>query len=196
MRRHLLSCGLAAVLLAGCSSSDPEVRAWRAALQQARLAKDEFMRGPDSPLDVAQRRSFAGLAYFAPRRDWVVEAMLEPAAVPDTVRFVTSTRTVEPFLRHGLLRFRHDGRALALTVFRSPEGHLFLPFQDETSGRETYGAGRYLELEPLPGAWFRLDFNRAYNPYCAYNSGWTCPIPPAENRLPVRVEAGEKSFHD
>jgi hypothetical protein len=71
-------------------------------------------------------------------------------------------------------------------------GGYFLPFMDATSGDETYGAGRYLEIEPLPGGKLLVDFNMAYNPYCAYNEYWSCPIPPKENRLSVPIEAGEK----
>jgi len=84
-----------------------------------------------------------------------------------------------------------------VTLFASPDMHeLFLPFRDRTSGSETYGAGRYLEVEP-PGAdgWVVVDFNLAYNPYCAYNPEWSCPIPPGENWLAVPIRAGEKTFH-
>ncbi|HEY3290725.1 MAG TPA: DUF1684 domain-containing protein, partial [Anaerolineae bacterium] len=72
----------------------------------------------------------------------------------------------------------------------------FLPFVDALAGTETYGAGRYLEPEPIPGGQqFQVDFNLAYNPYCAYNDQWSCPLTPAENRLTVPVRAGEKVFH-
>jgi uncharacterized protein (DUF1684 family) len=89
-----------------------------------------------------------------------------------------------------------DGRPTRITLFTSPEMHeLFLPFRDATSGRETYGAGRYLEVDP-PDADGRVvvDFNLAYNPYCAYNPDWSCPIPPGENWLDVPIRAGERTF--
>ena len=89
---------------------------------------------------------------------------------------------------------RHDNIAGDLVRARDPEtGHLFLPFQDETSGRETYGAGRYLEVPVLEDGQLLLDFNYAYHPFCAYNPGYSCPIPPFENRLPVAIRAGERN---
>ena len=83
-------------------------------------------------------------------------------------------------------------------IYRDPQdGALFLPFRDTTSGAESYGAGRYLEVEPTDDGKLRVDFNYAYSPYCAYcayNDRWSCPIPPAENRLGVAIRAGERSF--
>jgi hypothetical protein len=94
------------------------------------------------------------------------------------------------------VRFEVGGEPARVTLFASPDTHeLFLPFRDATSGKETYGAGRYLEVEP-PNADGRVvvDFNDAYNPYCAYNASWSCPIPPGENWLAVPIRAGERSF--
>ena len=186
---------VALLIIAGCARPSPEERAFATALRLSREQKDAYMRSLDGPLTDDQRAVFHGLKYFPARLDFVFEVPVEPAAL-DTVRFLTSTNTVEPYLRFGTLRFQHQGRSYALTLYRSLDGHLFLPFTDATSGHETYGAGRYVEPEPLPGERYRLDFNHAYNPYCAYNSHWTCPIAPAENHLALRVEAGEKSFHD
>src|SRR5262249_51334993 len=115
-------------------------------------------------------------------------------AAPDTVRFVTSKGTFEPYLRAGHVRFTHRGTPLDLSVYRSPAGDWFLPFTDATTGEATYGAGRYLDLDAPPGASPSIDFNRAYNPYCAYNASWVCPVAPPENHLQVSVEAGEKRF--
>ncbi|MCI0552006.1 MAG: DUF1684 domain-containing protein, partial [Anaerolineae bacterium] len=86
-----------------------------------------------------------------------------------------------------------DGQTAELTIYKNSRGY-FLPFVDDLAGKETYSAGRYLELEKLPNGKFLVDFNLAYNPYCAYNEQWSCPITPAENRLSVAVSAGEKIF--
>jgi uncharacterized protein (DUF1684 family) len=196
MRRRPLVAAALILLATGCARLEPDQRAWVASLQADRTHKDAFLRGPDGPLLPEQRPGFAGLSYYRPDFGWVVEAAWEPPAAPDTVRFLTSANSADVYLRHGRLRFERHGQAYALTVFRSLDGHLFLPFLDATTGRETYGAGRYLDPEPLPGNRFRLDFNRAYNPYCAYNARWVCPLAPAENRRPVPVEAGEKNFHE
>jgi len=178
-----------------CGRRSPAERAYVDDLGRQRQAKDAHLRSSSGPLTPEQRAHFAGLGYFAADLDLVFEAWLQPAATPDTTTFVTSTGTRERYLRLGVLRFSHHGRACTLTMFQSLEGGwLFLPFADATSGRETYGAGRYVDPEPLDGDRYRIDFNRAYNPYCAYNSNWVCPMPPVENRLPLRILAGEKSF--
>ena len=92
------------------------------------------------------------------------------------------------------IAFEVDAERAELTIFKDLDGdELFLPFADATSGKETYPSGRYLEVHELPDGRVVADFNYAYNPYCAYNEQWTCPIPPAENRLPVAIRAGERS---
>ncbi len=162
---------------------------------QWRTAKDRHLQSPEGPLTEAQRSRFKGLAYFPPRFALIFEVSLEAAAVADTVRFATSDQGFELFRRAGVLRFSHGGREHALTLFESlSDGHPFLPFTDASSGKQTYGAGRYLDPELLPDGKIRLDFNRGYNPYCAYNALWICPLAPASNRLDFAVEAGERKF--
>jgi uncharacterized protein (DUF1684 family) len=96
--------------------------------------------------------------------------------------------------RYGVVHFQVDGQAAQVTLYASEGSHeLFVPFRDATSGKETYGAGRYLDLHKR-GDEIVIDFNYAYNPYCAYNPDWSCPLPPAENWLKVPIRAGEKSF--
>jgi uncharacterized protein (DUF1684 family) len=88
-----------------------------------------------------------------------------------------------------------DGQEAELTIYETEQGY-FLPFVDSLAGTETYPAGRYLDPEPLTGNRFLVDFNLAYNPYCAYNEAWSCPLTPFENRLKVPIRAGEKLFHE
>ena len=187
---------LPALLLldAGCQRHGPDDRAAIAALMRQRTEKDAEMRAESGPLLPEQRLRFQGLAYYPPRLDLIFEVTLEPTARPDTVRFVTSQNTFDRFVRLGVFRFQAGGDR-TLTLFQSVDnGGLFLPFTDLTSGDTTYGAGRYLNPEPLGNGRYRLDFNRAYNPYCAYNERWICPVPPPENHLEVRIEAGERNF--
>ncbi len=100
------------------------------------------------------------------------------------------------YRRFGMVRFRVDAQPTQVTLFASDGSHeLFLPFRDATSGKETYGAGRYLDLQARDDE-VVIDFNYAYNPYCAYNPDWNCPLPPAENWLKVPIRAGEKAFTD
>ena len=114
---------------------------------------------------------------------------------PNKEEFVmeTTTGNVQHYERFGSFSFEIDGQTVKLTIYRSEHG-FFLPFVDSLAGTETYPAGRYLEPDPLPGGRFFIDFNLAYNPYCAYNDMYSCPITPSENRLKVPIRAGEKLF--
>jgi hypothetical protein len=100
---------------------------------------------------------------------------------------------VQTYVRHARFKFQVEGQEAELTIYQNENGY-FLPFVDALAGKETYPAGRYLEPESLPGNRFIVDFNLAYNPLCAYNEMWSCPITPAENRLKVPVRGGEKLF--
>ena len=164
-----------------------------------RREKDSFLRNDmDSPIPTSDRSSFKGLNYFPPDEGYRVISKLERFDSPKHIIMATSTGTRQTYLRYGALTFEVNGQRLKLIVYKSAEDpyarSLFLPFSDETSGRETYGAGRYLDLEEQGGDDYELDFNMAYNPYCTYSEDYTCPIPPLENRLPVRILAGEKNY--
>ena len=165
-------------------------------LSEYRAQKDEFFqRHPQSPLTPEQRLGFVGLQYFPENDDLRLEVQVEPAQDGEPMEMQTSTGGVQTYGRHGRFRFEVDGKEAELTIFRNEHGY-FLPFVDSLAGKETYPAGRYLEPEALPGGRFFVDFNLAYNPYCAYNEMWSCPITPPENRLKVPVRAGEKLFHE
>ncbi len=165
-------------------------------LKRFRAEKDEFFRSsPQSPLTPEQRRSFAGLRYFEPDPALDLAVEVEKLPEPELVDIQTSTGEVQRYERFGRFAFTVGGQPAALTVFRGEHGY-FLPFADSLAGTETYGAGRYLEPEELPDGRFAIDFNLAYNPYCAYNEQWSCPLTPAENRLKVPIRAGEKVFED
>ena len=156
---------------------------------------DALMMSDAGPLTAEQRSRFKGLAYYTPNFDLVFDVPLRNASVPDTVRFITSKNTFDRYLRLGILAFEFKGRVHELTLFRALEGGtLFLPFADRTSGEDTYGAGRYLDPQALQDGRYRLDFNRAYNPYCAYNAHWVCPLTPPQNVLDFAVRAGERRF--
>jgi len=109
----------------------------------------------------------------------------------------TSTGERRSMRRVGVLSFTLQGRQLQLSAFveaGAPDtDRLFVPFADQTSGKETYGPGRYLDLDRTATSIYLVDFNRAYNPYCAYNSKYDCPYPPRENNLPLAIRAGERA---
>lgn len=165
-------------------------------LQEYRASKDLFFaEHPHSPLTPEQQRAFRGLAYFDENPGLRFELALEPAPVGGQVLIETSNGGAQSYERHGVVAFAVEGVPARLTVFSNHNG-FFVPFVDALAGLETYPAGRYLEPEPLPGDRLLVDFNLAYNPYCAYNELWSCPLTPQENRLPVAIRAGEKLFPD
>lgn len=167
-------------------------------LDEYRAEKDAFFRAdPRSPLTAEQRAGFTGLAYYPPDDRMRIEAALDrDVDRAEDVVMATSTGDAQTYHRAGTVTFRVDGEPAEITLYASEDTEeLFVPFRDATSGKETYGAGRYLEVEP-PGSDGRvvLDFNLAYNPNCCYNEFWSCPLPPRENWLDVPIRAGEKDF--
>ena len=163
----------------------------------------KFMYTDESPLPPDERKSFKGLNYFPIDDKYRVEAVLEKDSVPKTIVMKTSTSRAPEYIKYGVVKFQIDTFHLELSVFQytklldqpNQERHLFIPFRDETTHLETYGGGRYIDSEiPVEGNTLILDFNKAYNPYCAYNHRYSCVVPPDENQLPVRIEAGEKVF--
>lgn len=165
------------------------------ALERFRADKDRtFGRDPRSPLTPEQRRSFRGLAYYAENPKLIIKAKIDRDVPSTVVRMATTTGSEQVYRQYGVVRFEVDGEPAQVTLYASEGSHeLFLPFRDATSGHETYGAGRYLDLH-AHGDEVRVDFNYAYNPSCAYNPEWSCPLPPAENWLKVPIRAGEKAF--
>lgn len=163
-------------------------------LIEFRSQKDEYFRlSPHSPLTPEQQDSFDGLRYFDenPELDLVVQ--VEQFEEKDRVQMQTTTGGIQTYERFGRFSFQSEGQEGELTIYHSEDGY-FLPFVDGLAGEQTYGAGRYLEPEPFGDGRFRVDFNLAYNPFCAYNEAWSCPITPKENRIAVPIRAGEKVF--
>lgn len=164
------------------------------AVEKWRQDKDDHLAtSRDSPFYWADE--FTGLSYYPEDPAYRVTAKVERAVEPEQVTLATSSGEDKQFVRFGVASFELHGSPLQLTLFTTfdaPEGpRLFVPFQDATSGSETYGAGRYLDLR-LDDDGLTIDFNYAYHPYCAYSDGYRCPFPPAENRLSVKVRAGER----
>jgi len=164
-------------------------------LKTFRAEKDDFYaRHDQSPLTPAQKRDFKGLNYFFENNALRLEVDVEVSSASESIQIQTTGGQPQTYQRFGKFKFTVDGQPAELTIYKNSNG-FFLPFVDSLAGKETYPAGRYLEPEKLPNGKFLVDFNLAYNPYCAYNEQWSCPITPAENRLKVPVRAGEKIFH-
>lgn len=165
-------------------------------LEHFRHMKDEFFRTDHhSPLTADQKRVFVGLNYFAENPSLDLELEIEPFTVEEHVQMQTTTGDIQTYLRLGKVRFVVDDQEVELTIYSNEHGY-FLPFADSLAGTETYGAGRYLEPERTADGLLHVNFNLAYNPYCAYNELYSCPITPAENRIKVPIRAGEKVFDE
>jgi uncharacterized protein (DUF1684 family) len=161
-------------------------------LKSFRNEKDHFFAShPQSPLTDEQKQQFNGLEYFPENEDLRLEVDVEKFPDVETLELQTTTGEVQTYTRFGKFKFNVDGQDAELTIY-GDHHDFFLPFADSLAGEETYGAGRYLEPHSLGTGKFLVDFNLAYNPYCAYNEHWSCPITPFENRVKVPIRAGEK----
>jgi uncharacterized protein (DUF1684 family) len=176
---------------------------YTAAITGYRAEKDAFFKtSPHSPVPAAEREAFTGLPYYPIDEDLVFEGLrLEPYTgnEPTSFQIPTSDGKLRPAHRAGTFSFELSGAPRRLTAYSMNDGRpesLFLPFLDETSGHETYGAGRYLDLEPDDDGTYAIDFNLAYHPSCVYAPQFSCPLTPPENRLATRIEAGERLAED
>ncbi len=170
-------------------------------MEQYRAEKDSaFKYDAHSPIPEEERNDFKGLKYFVPDTSYYVTAKFTKYKNPDTLKITTTKPDdIRTMQRYGEFRFSIDGKELALqgyvNVPLKKYFYVFLPFTDLTTGEETYEAGRYLDIEFTPGDTVCvLDFNLAYNPYCAYNKRYSCPLVPMENNLNVKILAGEKTL--
>jgi len=178
-----------------------EISEWEAKLERARGSKDSFFAQHwQSPIPAQYRLQFKGLEYYPPDPSYRFELELYEHPEKQAVRMAYTKGNEQDFLCWGEFRFKIGGKEQALQAYRSnpQEEMLFVPFRDATSGKETYEAGRYLDLEPernhtAEGKWI-LDFNQAYNPWCVYSEAYTCPFVPTENWLGVSIQAGEKNY--
>lgn len=160
-----------------------------------RKEKDDSFRQPNSPLTPDQRPGFAGLKYWQENPALRLTLLLDTNVDHDFVMMQTSTGGQKRYVRAGKISFVVGDASAELFVYKDDHGY-FLPFRDGTCQDESYGAGRYLEPREENDGQLLVDFNYCYNPYCAYNESFSCPIPPRENWTDIRIEAGEMKFHE
>lgn len=163
--------------------------------------KEEFVKTPHSPLKAEDLKY---LRFYDADSTFQVKATFERITKTRPFEMPTYSGKQKTFVKYGVLKFQIDGKRQKLYVYRSlgletlPQykDYLFVPFKDQTSGKATYGGGRYIDLKTtdVQSGSLLLDFNKAYNPYCAYSEGFNCPIPPKENSLTVSINAGEMNF--
>ncbi|MBI4853098.1 MAG: DUF1684 domain-containing protein [Acidobacteria bacterium] len=171
-------------------------------IEYSRKQKDRILKlSPDSPIPKVEKGNFEGLKYFPVDLKYRIEAKLEKYSTNEKIKMLTSTGTQDEYIRYAAVKFIIDNTEHSLDAFKSVStdvdpNRLFIPFRDMTSGKESYGAGRYLELEEDGKGSYTIDFNLAYSPYCAYNTDYSCPLPPTQNTLKIAINAGEKKYHN
>jgi uncharacterized protein len=204
MRALLIATGVLCPLLAAVAQNGAE-QAWKDSTEAYWVHMDqEFADSATSPLTEEDRKVFTALDRFPYDPHFRVTATFKPAERPRIFKMRTTTSREPLYRPYGTVLFTLAGRKHELTVYQNVEliekegfaDHLFLPFTDATNGEETYVGGRYLDLKGPLGPEVELEFNEAYNPYCAYNARYSCPIPPKENHLRMAVRAGVRKFHD
>lgn len=190
------------IIIYSLNGSKPNSSVYLAQLNTFRSEKNRsFRQAAESPLSTTQKAEFDSLKYYPGEPALIPHADISRNETPDTILLQMSDNKQDKYLNWGQVKFTINDAPQQLRIYLKADGTdstLFIPFTDLTNGRETYGGGRYLDaaLPKLNETEITLDFNRAYNPYCAYNNDYSCPVPPAENRLQVAIPAGEKSFHD
>jgi uncharacterized protein len=164
----------------------------------------EYADAKESPLMKEDLADFKGLDFFPIDAAYIVSAKFVKSKNEKVFQMKTSTSRLPEYKKYGELHFTLNGKGLKLNVYQNMdliqregyEDYLFLPFSDLTNGKESYIGGRYIDMRIQKGKTWTIDFNKAYNPYCAYNHKYSCPKVPLENDLPIEIKAGVKKFHD
>jgi uncharacterized protein (DUF1684 family) len=186
---------LVAIAAGACNPKPPDPEDYVARIALAREQKDAQLQQDTEPVPAPLKSKLLPLEYFPINEVYSVPAGLKTLAKFEPVDLVTSTGSIDKYERVGHLEFTLQGQPLKLTAYvpaGQPVTRLFVPFSDMTTGEETYSTGRYLDLDRTGSGLYQIDFNLAYNPYCYFSTKYICPLPTKENRLPVRIEAGEK----
>jgi uncharacterized protein (DUF1684 family) len=169
-------------------------------IEKERKEKDDFMRNSSESPFADSASTFKGLKYFPANEKFRIIAQLKPIENKKTIQLTTNDGEQKTYLEYAHAEFSIDNKKSSLLILEMIEigpfrGTLFLAFADATSANETYGAGRYLDIKKVPGSTsVTLDFNKAYNPYCAYTDKFSCPFPPPQNLLDIPILAGEKRY--
>ncbi|MFC2088523.1 DUF1684 domain-containing protein [Calditrichota bacterium] len=196
-------------ILLGCSSkqhsyTDVQVEQFQLQFQKHVIEKNEYYKnGEHSPILEEDKTKFTGLHFYQYDPNYRFEGPISKYEEPETVIIYGTKKDDErPSLKYGHFDFAWNNQKYQLQIYKiirkdtTYQHYLFLGFTDETSNKETYGGGRYIDLEENEDNFYIVDFNYAYNPYCAYNPKYSCAIPPKENHLKIAIEAGEKKWHE
>jgi hypothetical protein len=165
-------------------------------IMQHRTEKDKYMKeDAKSPMPDKFKQEFKGLKYFPIDNKYRFEMKITEFDKKEPLVMLTSKGKKRDFINYGYFEIKIGDKTFRLYAYLSKNAnYLFIPFRDKTSGKESYGGGRYLDLVLNKNGEYVVDFNLSYNPYCAYNYKYSCPIPPAENSLPAAIKAGERTY--
>ena len=189
--------------MTGCSQKKIKFDNYTASIKDFQYEMNvEFTNEEESPLTIEGLKDFTALDFFSIDSTYKVIAKFELEKNPRLFEMPTTTDRKPIYKTYGTATFNLGGKTLKLHIYQNqdlikkPEyiNHLFIPFTDQTNGNESYGGGRYIDLEIPKGDTIVIDFNKAYNPYCAYNDKYSCPIPPRENDLAITIKAGVKTY--
>jgi uncharacterized protein len=194
----LFFCSRASYAPIKSGSTDPKI----ISIEDYRIKTYQEFLSEKSPLPPNERKKFRGLNYYPIDLSFIVKGEIIRNENPVLFKMKTTTTRLPDYQKFADVIFTLQGKDYRLEIYQSPDlmkkadyaDYIFIPFTDETNGKETYEVGRYLELRIPEGNEIELDFNKAYNPYCSYSSHYSCPIPPEANHLPIEVKAGEKKY--
>jgi len=195
----VIAIGIISIVLYNLTNNTTS-ESYKLSIEKERKEKDDFMRNSSESPFADSVSNFKGLQYFPPDEKYRIVAQLKPIENKKTIQLGTSDGLQKTYLEYATAEFTIDNKKCSLLILEMIDmgpfrGTLFLAFADATSANETYGAGRYLDIKKVPGSTsITLDFNKAYNPYCAYNDSFSCPFPPQQNILDVAIIAGEKRY--
>jgi uncharacterized protein len=198
MKKALYTMFLGLCLCAGKASAQADIDsilAFRKGYIQA------FLEDEHSPLN---KKGTKGLRFYAPDTNYIVTGSFRRTEDAATFSMPTSSGKYKEYVQYGVVNFILNGISCTLSVYQSIalremeeyKNYLFIPFNDATNGAETYGGGRYMDISmnEISNNQLRIDFNRSYNPYCAFSDGYSCPVPPDENKLSIEIKAGEMNY--
>jgi uncharacterized protein (DUF1684 family) len=189
------------LIISSCTNPIDEAYLESMEIHRAEINK-EFANPETSPLTEAGIEHFEGLEFFPANPDYMVKARFVLNPDPEAFEMETTTQRRPIYVKYGEAHFTLQEEEIVLEIYQSDKAkqmeefkeHLFLPYKDLTNGEESYGGGKFIDLKIPEGEYIIIDFNKAYNPYCAYNHKYSCPIPPEANHLNIRVPAGVKAY--